>query len=344
MPKSLSMITADLVEGLDTLDGRYVGMQRLRQPEDSHLSLIFQATDLSSSQSVVLKFLHPRLRSQYALDMLQREAQLLRDLGDNSYVIRLIQDVQITDIVVSGSDPPGEASQMCLRYITTERGQQPLSEFLRGAEREPRELLGLFRDICRAVMSLHQAGVYHRDIKPCNIVLFAGGRIKLIDFAFSYRVGSSPLAGDHEFHQVHGKPHMANSYSPPELHVGFGVNPLMYPKSDLFALGVLLWALCTGSNVFQRAYEDAVFLEIKELFARYVGETTRQAIYHKIMAGLRQHWRLPSLVECAPPQWSKAAPILDTLYRGLTEIDYRRRCDDFAWILAHIDEAITQLP
>lgn len=136
---------------------------------------------------------------------------------------------------------------------------------------------------------------------------------------------------------------MAKYYAAPELHLGFGINPLMYPKSDMFSLGVLLAVMCTGQNVYRRAYEEEVFLEIKDLFAQYVKDGMREAVYRKIMASLHDRWQLPTLGELLSPAWLNAAPILDDLYKHLTEIDYRTRCDDFAWILGRIDKAVVQL-
>jgi serine/threonine protein kinase len=82
---------------------------------------------------------------------------------------------------------------------------------------------------------LHRAGVIHRDIKPDNVILQPDGGLKLIDLG----VARLPNIEDFPASTVPGTP----SYMAPELIEGQAGNE----KSDLFALGVTLFRMFTGT-------------------------------------------------------------------------------------------------
>jgi serine/threonine-protein kinase len=92
------------------------------------------------------------------------------------------------------------------------------------------------RDICRAMAAVHQAGVLHGDIKAHNVMREAGGRIVLMDFGSGQALTDSESAATAH---VAGTP----VYLAPEVLAG-------HPRSassDIYALGVLLYHLVTGS-------------------------------------------------------------------------------------------------
>ncbi|MFO0982919.1 MAG: protein kinase [Planctomycetota bacterium] len=97
-----------------------------------------------------------------------------------------------------------------------------------------REAASIGLDLCRALAAVHQAGLLHRDIKPQNVMRESGGRIVLMDFgagadASGARGSSSPT----------GTP----LYMAPEVLRGEAASP----RSDLYAVGVLLYHLVTNS-------------------------------------------------------------------------------------------------
>lgn len=84
----------------------------------------------------------------------------------------------------------------------------------------------------------HKNGIVHRDIKPANIMLVHGDRVKITDFGIArMSTSSGTLAGT-----VMGSPR----YMAPEQVVGKAVDG----RSDLFALGVVLYELLTGESPF----------------------------------------------------------------------------------------------
>jgi predicted Ser/Thr protein kinase len=118
---------------------------------------------------------------------------------------------------------------------------QSLEEILLEQNRLPwKEVLAIALQICPALKHVHDHGVIHRDIKPPNILLTADGRVKLTDFgiakvfASTHLTATGGVVGTAEFlspEQAAGKP--------------------VTKRSDLYSLGVVLYALLTGRTPFE---------------------------------------------------------------------------------------------
>ena len=94
------------------------------------------------------------------------------------------------------------------------------------------------RQLCAGVAAAHEQGILHRDLKPANVMLDGRGRVKITDF------GLAGLAEGFQGAEVRaGTP----TYMAPEQLAGKQVTT----RSDIFALGLVLYALFTG----RRAYE-----------------------------------------------------------------------------------------
>lgn len=137
-------------------------------------------------------------------------------------------------------------------YVVTELlDGVTLRERLEAGALSVRRAIDFGRQIALALASAHERGIVHRDLKPDNIVVTAGGRIKVLDF---------------------GLAHMSPSGAPPaesvETHVGsspgavLGTLGYMAPeqaraqkadhRADLFALGVILYEMLSGRRAFTR--------------------------------------------------------------------------------------------
>jgi serine/threonine-protein kinase len=123
-----------------------------------------------------------------------------------------------------------------MEYI---RGGHTLRESLvREGPFDPVRASTLARQVVLALGAAHEAGLVHRDIKPANVLLAPDGRAKLADFGLVRRLddpadGGAPLAGTPTF--------MA-----PELFRGTPASP----RSDIYALGVLLFHTLSGRLPF----------------------------------------------------------------------------------------------
>ena len=125
--------------------------------------------------------------------------------------------------------------------------------------------LELFRDVCNAVQHAHQKGIIHRDLKPSNVmVTVADGAPmpKVIDFgiakATAARLTDKTLFT--EMHQLIGTP----EYMSPEQAEVSGVD--IDTRSDVYALGVLLYELLAGSTPLERGrLRSTPLVEIQRL-------------------------------------------------------------------------------
>jgi len=113
----------------------------------------------------------------------------------------------------------------------------------------PLERLKLFIHVCQAIQHAHQKGIIHRDIKPSNVLvtLHDGAPVpKVIDFGIAKAI-DQPLTEKTlftRFEQFLGTP----AYMSPEQAEMSGLD--IDTRSDIYALGVLLYELLTGRTPF----------------------------------------------------------------------------------------------
>jgi serine/threonine protein kinase/tetratricopeptide (TPR) repeat protein len=127
----------------------------------------------------------------------------------------------------------------------------PFTDYCDQCSLTARERLDLFVLVCQAVQHAHQKGVIHRDLKPSNVlVAIQDGRptVKVIDFglakAINQRLSEHTLRTG--FHQLIGTP----LYMSPEQ---AEMSPLdVDTRADIYALGVLLYELLTGTTPFEK--------------------------------------------------------------------------------------------
>jgi len=117
---------------------------------------------------------------------------------------------------------------------------EPMSDLL---EREPvlpaAELLPILAQTARALHAAHVAGVVHRDVKPGNILISPGGRVKITDFGVSRSVNQAPMTAT-------GMVMGTAQYLSPEQAVGRPATP----ASDLYSLGIVAYESLAGHRPF----------------------------------------------------------------------------------------------
>lgn len=113
----------------------------------------------------------------------------------------------------------------------------------------------LFLEVCAAVSQAHANLVVHRDIKPSNILVTGDGQVKLLDFGVAKLLEAEPVAGRAELTRMTGRI-FTPEYAAPEQILGEPVTT----ATDVYALGVLLQALLTGTLPF-RASDNPVEIE-----------------------------------------------------------------------------------
>ena len=214
----------------DTLSNRY----RIdRIIATGGMGLVVKAHDTDLDEDVALKIIRPELVGDPAfLERLKQEIKLARRIS-HRHVLRT------HDFGESGGVPFVTMEYLkgtTLRQLLDDRRRLPLPLVLR-----------IGRQAAEGLQAAHAEGVVHRDIKPSNIMFDAQGEVKLMDFGLAAPVSGR---GTDAEGQIFGTP----GYMAPEQILGDQVDP----RTDLYALGVVMYELATGMAPFQA--EDRISL------------------------------------------------------------------------------------
>src|SRR5262249_2575848 len=125
--------------------------------------------------------------------------------------------------------------------------------------------LKLFLDVCQAIQHAHHKGVIHRDIKPTNVlVTLHDGKpvVKVIDFGIAKAMAQKLT--ERTLFTAHGQLIGTPDYMSPEQAEGNGLD--IDTRSDVYALGVLLYELLTGTTPLEgKRLREAGYAEIQRL-------------------------------------------------------------------------------
>jgi len=113
------------------------------------------------------------------------------------------------------------------------------------------KVIELGKQICDALQNAHDHGIIHRDLKPSNLMVDRNGRLKLTDFGIAK---DSDMTGLTSANSTVG----TASYMSPEQCRG---ERDLTPKSDLYALGVVLYELLTGRKPFTAENAMDMFIQ-----------------------------------------------------------------------------------
>ena len=190
------------------------------------MASIFRATDLRTGHPVAIKVPHPEMECDPVFfDRFHREQEIGKKLDHPGVMKVMIEDGRSRVYMVMEW-----VEGRLLRQILNEQRQLP-------AERAVRITL----KICEALEYIHSQGVIHRDLKPENIMIDAEDHIKLIDFGIAAHTGARRLTFA-KFTQTMGTP----DYISPEQVKGKRGDG----RSDIYALGVMLYEMLTGKVPF----------------------------------------------------------------------------------------------
>jgi serine/threonine-protein kinase len=240
--------TPAIDEAVTERPGTVIGPYKLlEQIGEGGFGVVFLAEQTQPvRRKVALKILKPGMDTRQVVARFEAERQALA-LMDHPHIARVFD---------------GGATAAGRPYFVMElvRGV-PITDFCDDHHLTPKERLALFVPVCRAVQHAHQKGIIHRDLKPSNVLVTLHDTVavpKVIDFGVAKALGQdltdrTLVTG---FAQLIGTP----LYMSPEQAGQSGLD--VDTRSDVYALGVVLYELLTGTTPVRKerfqaaAYDD----------------------------------------------------------------------------------------
>ncbi|HZN03366.1 MAG TPA: protein kinase [Candidatus Polarisedimenticolia bacterium] len=184
------------------------------------MGVVYKAIDRRLDHTVALKLIQPTIASHpEAIRRFKSEVLLARQISHPNVC-------RVHDL--------GESTGILYLSMAWVEGET-LHRFLaQSGTMTPAAALGIVERVARALEAAHARRVVHRDLKPDNIMIDAGGEICVMDFGLATVTGDAAKSGG----RIVGTP----PYMSPEQRRGEEADP----RSDLYALGIILWELLAG--------------------------------------------------------------------------------------------------
>jgi serine/threonine-protein kinase len=198
------------------------------------MGVVWKARDTRLARLVALKLLPPDRE-----DVAHARARLLREARAAS-ALNHPNIVTVYDVLTSaGTDC------IAMEYVEGET----LDVLLRRDGLDLSRFFEIAIPLCDAVAKAHSAGIIHRDLKPSNVMVTADGVVKVLDFGLAKTLDAFALSsGQTSVNLTAAGVIMGTvSYMSPEQASG---RP-MDARSDVFALGIILYQMLTGINPFE---------------------------------------------------------------------------------------------
>ena len=237
-----------MIEGSRMVIGPY---KLLEQIGEGGFGIVFMAEQQQPVRRMVaLKIIKPGMDTRQVIARFEAERQALA----------LMDHPNIAKVLDAGATDSGRP------YFVMELIKGiPITDYCDENRLPPRERLRLFVCVCQAVQHAHQKGIIHRDLKPSNILvtLHDGTPVaKVIDFGIAKATGQQLTERTlfTNFAQLMGTP----LYMSPEQAALGGLD--IDTRCDVYALGVLLYQLLTGTTPFtEEQLRQAGYDELRRL-------------------------------------------------------------------------------
>lgn len=240
--------------------GRLASCRILRILGSGGMGVVFEAEDMHLRRRVALKTLRPLLASSAAARK--------RFLREARAAAKITHDNVVTIYHVGEDRGIPFLTMPCLAGETLEArlrraGPLPLADIVR-----------IGRELAEGLSAAHAQGLLHRDIKPANLWLESAdsspqavdstrsaSRTKILDFGLAW------VADENDALTEHGAVIGTPSYMAPEQARGEPASV----RSDLFSLGSVLYAMCTGQAPFQASSNFATLEKVRTQAPRPIG-------------------------------------------------------------------------
>ena len=187
--------------------------------------IVYKAVDETLEREVAIKVLNPHLADPDIGKRFRAEATILARLNHPEIAT-------IYELVHWGSD--------LLMVMELVRGETLEQLCERAGPMPPERAAYVVDRILAALGYAHRAGIVHRDVKPANVMVTETGAVKIMDFGIARMRGAEHMTLD-------GCTIGTPAYMPPEQVLGEEVDG----RSDLYAVGVILYRLLAGKLPFE---------------------------------------------------------------------------------------------
>ncbi|PJF45019.1 MAG: hypothetical protein CUN55_00970 [Phototrophicales bacterium] len=212
-----------MMDDAQLLNGRY---RLVSQHGSGGMSVIYKATDLELGRTVAIKILRPSLtHDESFLKRFRQEARNVANLGHPNIVT--VHDV--------GQD--GNTYYMVMEFVD---GPDLKRVIKAEAPLDIRRTLDIAIQMCAGIGYAHRAGLVHADVKPQNILLAEGDRVKVTDFGIAQALAATVPKERQKI--VWGSPH----YFAPEQAQG----EYPSPAADVYSIGIVIFEMLTGRLPF----------------------------------------------------------------------------------------------
>jgi beta-lactam-binding protein with PASTA domain len=204
------------------LDGRYRLESRIAR---GGMAIVYLATDTRLNRSVAVKVMHRALAD---------DPDFVRRFTLEAQASARLSVPEVVAIHDAGTDLETHLAYLVMEYV---RGINLRELILERGALSPARAVAIMVPVLRALAAAHAAGLVHRDVKPENVLLGDDDRVKVADFGLARIVETSTLT------QTTGLLIGTVAYLAPEQ-VETGSADA---RTDVYAAGVLLWELLTGT-------------------------------------------------------------------------------------------------
>ena len=200
------------------------------------MSRVFVADERRLNRKVVIKVLSPELAAGVSGDRFEREIQLAAAL----------QQANIVPILAAGEIGEGQ-SRLPFYTMPYVEGESLRARLVSGGALPIASVVGILRDVAKALAYAHERGVVHRDIKPDNVLL-SGGTAVVTDFGIAKAISAARTDNEGATLTQLGTSIGTPAYMSPEQAAG---DPSVDHRADIYSLGCMAYELLTGQSPFQ---------------------------------------------------------------------------------------------
>jgi serine/threonine-protein kinase len=203
------------------------------------MGVVYKGYEPALSRYVAIKELSPSLaHDPGVVERFLREARSMAMLNDP----RIIQIYSI-----------GQEEGLPFFVMEFVEGSSVAALILRDLHLYPEDALKIVHQTAQGLAAAHERGVIHRDIKPANLIVSQRGQVKIADFGIALA-----NADAHQKLTSAGEMVGTPGYLSPELLLGRPVDQ----RSDIYALGVVLFEMLTGRTPFSDASVYKLMMDV----------------------------------------------------------------------------------